>query len=91
MKHSARLSNGYNGDWEVYVVTSGTPSLLWPEHDFGRTLPVPTTAERITALAALGYEAVDGAKWDWQELSSGATDRVRLLADLDVRPIGDVT
>ncbi|MFI7352721.1 DUF6303 family protein [Streptomyces avidinii] len=88
MSHSARLSNSYSGDWEVYVVSSGVPSLNWPEHDFGHSAPVPTLAERTEALAGLGYEATDGAAWQWQELHSDATARVRLLAALDVRPIG---
>lgn len=88
MKHSARLSNSFSGDWEVYVVSSAVPSLKWPEHDFGRGAPVPTLAERIEALAGLGYEPADGTTWQWQELVSGTTARVRLLATLDVRPIG---
>ncbi|WP_327414418.1 DUF6303 family protein [Streptomyces sp. NBC_01233] len=89
MMPSARLANGYSGEWEVYVVTNGTPSQDWPEHDFGRSTPVPTLAERAAALAGLGYEGADGAEWEWQEFHGDATDRVRLLAALDVRPIED--
>ncbi|WP_053914670.1 DUF6303 family protein [Streptomyces sp. TP-A0875] len=87
MRYSARISNSFAGEWELYVVTGG-PSLEWPEHFFERTGPVPTVQERADALARLGYTVVDGAVWQWQELTDDATARVALLAALDVRPIG---
>ncbi|MFV2117058.1 DUF6303 family protein [Streptomyces sp. Act-28] len=87
MTHSARLTNSFAGEWELYVVTD-TTSLTWPEHPFGRTGPVPTPAERADALALLGYAVVEGAEWEWQELPNGPMDRVELLAAVDVRQIG---
>ncbi|WP_391653050.1 DUF6303 family protein, partial [Streptomyces tamarix] len=59
MKPSARLTNSFAGEWELYVVTGGT-SLNWPEHPFKRTGPVPTLDERAEALALLGYTPVEG-------------------------------
>ncbi|MFF8843803.1 DUF6303 family protein [Streptomyces sp. NPDC015127] len=88
MTHSARLSNSYEGEWELYVVTDSLNSRDWPDHDFGRSVPVPTLLERVEALASLGYLIADGALWEWQELPSGHAERVRLLAAVDVRPIG---
>ncbi|WP_269854261.1 DUF6303 family protein [Streptomyces sp. RPT161] len=87
MKCSARLTNSFIGEWELYVVTDGT-SLDWPEHSFERTAPVPTLQERTDALALLGYCAADDAVWEWQEIPSGVMDRVELLASLDVQPMG---
>jgi hypothetical protein len=87
MTYSARLSNSFDGTWELYVA-SDRPTAEWPEYLFSRTAPVPTLDERSTAIAALGYEIADGAKWEWHELASGAMDRVELLAAIDVRPIG---
>ncbi|TKT01600.1 DUF6303 family protein [Streptomyces lasalocidi] len=85
MTHGARLSNSFRGEWELYVVTD-LMSLEWPEHSFGRTGPVPTVQERADALAQLGYVLADGAEWKWQELRTGAMDRVELLASVDVEP-----
>ncbi|MFF9181780.1 DUF6303 family protein [Streptomyces misionensis] len=87
MKCSARLTNSFCGEWEVYVVTGGM-SLDWPEHPFERTGPVPTLQERVEALALLGYRVADNAEWEWQELPSGVMDRVELLASVDVEPMG---
>ncbi|MGW5332404.1 DUF6303 family protein [Streptomyces bauhiniae] len=89
MTHSARLTNSFAGEWELYVVTDGT-SLDWPEHSFARTMPVPTLQERTDALALLGYSVAGGATWEWQEMPSGAMDRVELLAAVDVQPTGGV-
>lgn len=88
MTHSARLSNSFNGEWELYVVIGDTTSQHWPAHDFRRSAPVPTPAERAAALTALGYEVADGAEWEWMELSSDPAEPVELLASADVRPIG---
>ncbi|BBC95000.1 hypothetical protein SRO_3824 [Streptomyces rochei] len=87
MKCSARLTNSFCGEWEVYVVTGGM-TLDWPEHPFERTTPIPTLQERADALAKLGYRVADDATWEWQELPSGVMDRVELLASVDVQPIG---
>ncbi|MEU6947783.1 DUF6303 family protein [Streptomyces sp. NPDC046316] len=85
MTPSARLVITPFGEWELYVV-DGTRSMNWPVHDFGRAAPIPTPAERISALASLGYKAADGASWEWQEMRGEGP--VRLLAALDVRLIG---
>ncbi|RSS21771.1 DUF6303 family protein [Streptomyces sp. WAC08452] len=84
MTYGARLSNSFQGEWELYVVTDRM-SLDWPEHSFGRTGPVPTVQERVDALAQLGYVLADGAVWEWQECSTGVMDRVELLASVDVQ------
>ncbi|WP_395571985.1 DUF6303 family protein [Streptomyces sp. BK79] len=84
MTYGARLSNSFDGEWELYVVTDRL-SLDWPEHSFGRTGPVPTVQERVDALAQLGYVLADGAVWEWQECSTGVMDRVELLASVDVQ------
>ncbi|MFE0797482.1 MULTISPECIES: DUF6303 family protein [Streptomyces] len=84
MTYGARLSNSFDGEWELYVVTDRM-SLDWPEHSFGRTGPVPTVQERVDALAQLGYVLADGAVWEWQECSTGVMDRVELLASVDVQ------
>ncbi|MFZ4240722.1 DUF6303 family protein [Streptomyces murinus] len=87
MTHSARLTNSFIGEWEIYVVTSGV-SLEWPDHPFERAMPIPTLQERADALAQLGYRVADNAVWEWQETPSGVMDRVELLASVDVEPIG---
>ncbi|MER5481875.1 DUF6303 family protein [Streptomyces sp. NPDC002812] len=87
MTPSARIANGYHGTWEVYVVTDSPAPKDWPCHDFARTSPIPTLAERTAALAVLGYEVADGAQWEWHELPSDDTDPVRFLGDVDVRLI----
>ncbi|QKW28341.1 hypothetical protein HUT11_21180 [Streptomyces seoulensis] len=88
MKASARLTNSFAGEWELYVVTDGM-SPDWPEHSFARTGPVPTLQERADALALLGYSlADDDATWEWQEIPTGVMDRVELLASVHVQPIG---
>ncbi|MFB8124177.1 DUF6303 family protein [Streptomyces bacillaris] len=85
--YGARLSNSFQGEWELYVVTDGI-SLEWPEQSFGRSGPVPTVQERADALAQLGFILMDGAEWKWQELPAGVMDRVRLLASVNVRRKG---
>ncbi|MFJ8211852.1 DUF6303 family protein [Streptomyces sp. NPDC096033] len=86
MTYSARLSNSSFGEWELYIVTD-SPSQGWPACDFRRTQPLPTLTERTAALADLGYEAADGAVWEWTELDNGDTADVVLIASLDVRLI----
>ncbi|MFF1779619.1 DUF6303 family protein [Streptomyces virginiae] len=91
MTHSARLAKSCFAGWEIYIVTDSPLPGDWPEHSFDRVSPVPTLAERTSALAVLGYEVVDGAKWEWHELDDGDTGPVRFLGVLDVRriPSGD--
>ncbi|MFE1415333.1 DUF6303 family protein [Streptomyces sp. NPDC058746] len=88
MTHGARLANSYFGEWEIYIVIEGH-SDDWPLHSFGRTSPTPTLAERTAALAGLGYEAVDGAAWEWIEMDSADTDAVEFRGSFEVRPIGE--
>ncbi|WP_404958938.1 DUF6303 family protein [Streptomyces sp. 147326] len=88
MTQSARLANSYFGEWEIYIVTAD-PADDWPTHCFGRTSPIPTLAERTAALTGLGYEAADGAAWEWMELPNGDMDTVELLASFDVRLVGE--
>lgn len=90
MTHSARLANSQFGEWEIYVVT-GTAAHDWPACDFRRTQPIPTLAERAAALADLGYEAAEGAVWEWMEMDNGDTGDVALLAAFDVCRIGDAS
>ncbi|MFH8368870.1 DUF6303 family protein [Streptomyces sp. NPDC018031] len=76
------------GEWRVYVVLLGEPE--WPEFRWPRTAPVPTTAERQEALAALGYESVPGSKWVWiEDCATPGDDRsaVWLIARIDVREL----
>ncbi|MFF3487764.1 DUF6303 family protein [Streptomyces sp. NPDC002701] len=87
MTYSARLTNSFIGEWDLYVVTDG-PSRNWPEHLFERTAPVPTVQERADALARLGYSIEQDATWEWQEIPTGVMDRVELLASVDVSPMG---
>lgn len=90
MTHSARLTNSPFGEWEIYVVNDG-PSQCWPSYEFRRIQPIPTLAERTAALARLGYEVVDEAVWEWQEMHNGTGADVRLLASLDVHPTGNAS
>ncbi|WAE65269.1 DUF6303 family protein [Streptomyces cavourensis] len=85
--YGARLSNSFQGEWELYVVTDRI-SLEWPEHSFGRSGPVPTVQERVDVLARLGFVPTEGAEWEWQELPAGVMDRVELLASVDVQRRG---
>ncbi|MEU0162193.1 DUF6303 family protein [Streptomyces sp. NPDC006261] len=87
MTYGARLSNSFQGEWELYVITDRI-SLEWPEHSFGRSGPVPTVQERVDVLARLGFVLPDGAGWEWRELPAGVMDRVELLASVDVQRKG---
>ncbi|MGW1097911.1 DUF6303 family protein [Streptomyces sp. NPDC002455] len=62
----ARMATGASGTWVLYVLTDA-PILEWPGHDFGRIAPMPAPQECATVLADLGYAAVDGARWAWDE------------------------
>ncbi|MFF1338137.1 DUF6303 family protein [Streptomyces sp. NPDC058290] len=86
MTHTARLVNSCFGEWEIYVATASPSPRDWPEHLFARTSPVPTLAERTTALAVLGYQVEDGQRWEWNELDDD-TGPVRLFASIKVRQI----
>ncbi|MFF3618189.1 DUF6303 family protein [Streptomyces sp. NPDC002467] len=84
----AGLTTDEFGRWEVYVATDAACQ-DWPAHSFGRTSPIPALEERAAALASLGYGNLDGGQWEWMEVGAGDTDdAVRLLASVDVRPIG---
>lgn len=50
------------GRWCLYVALMSVPGSQWPEHYFGRTVRVPTLAERSRALAVLGFVFTDGAE-----------------------------
>ncbi|MFJ8168501.1 DUF6303 family protein [Streptomyces sp. NPDC094473] len=87
-EHTAQISIR-DGRWCLYVALMGAPGSLWPEHFFGRSVQVPTVAERSRALTALGFVSVDGAEWEWTEYSETPDDDtspVRLLASIRVRP-----
>ncbi|MEE1755628.1 DUF6303 family protein [Streptomyces sp. SP18CS02] len=84
----AQISDG--GGWHLYVALPNT-SRMWPEWEWPRGIPTPTLAERDEALAALGYEVVPGAEWDWCEDSDGPGSPVRLLAAVAVRRAGGAT
>lgn len=88
MTHVARLTNSFMGEWELFVVTDA-PIREWPFHEFGRTGPVPTLAERTAALTALGYESAEGGEWAWTESANSFADRVELTASLRVRAVTD--
>ncbi|MGF1342842.1 DUF6303 family protein [Streptomyces flavovirens] len=86
MLPQARMATGVYGTWELYVLTDA-PSLEWPEYEFRRVAPVPTLEERAAALAALGYEVVDGAEWEWLETRPGPKAMAtHLFAAIPVRP-----
>lgn len=85
MTHSARMVTSIFGGWELYVPVDG-PSKDWPEHSFGPSDAIPVLAERVRAVAALGYEITEGAEWEWVELCESALTGVHLLASIPVRP-----
>ncbi|MEU8856944.1 DUF6303 family protein [Streptomyces sp. NPDC048556] len=88
-EHTAQVSIR-GGRWCLYVVLMSVPVSQWPEHSFGRTVQVPTMAERSQALAALGFVFTDGAEWEWTEYSETPDDDtspVRLLASVQVRSL----
>ncbi|MEV7130984.1 DUF6303 family protein [Streptomyces sp. NPDC093260] len=75
------------GRWRLYVALMNTTA-PWPEHCFGRALPVPTFTERVNALSVLGFEPVPGAEWEWTEDAETHGDPaspVVLIASLRVR------
>jgi hypothetical protein len=75
------------GRWRLCVALLNTIE-PWPEHDFGRALPVPTFTERVNALSVLGFELVPGAAWAWTEHTETFDDpasAVVLVAALTVR------
>ncbi|MFI2643263.1 DUF6303 family protein [Streptomyces sp. NPDC018610] len=75
------------GRWRLYVALLDTIE-PWPEHDFGRALPVPTFTERADALSGLGFEPVPGAAWAWTEHTETFDEpasAVMLVAALTVR------
>ncbi|MEU1349737.1 DUF6303 family protein [Streptomyces sp. NPDC005795] len=86
-EHTAQMSIR-GGRWCLYVALMTAPGSQWPDHYFGRTVQVPTVAERSRALTALGFVVVDGAEWAWEEYGETPDDdtsQVRLLASVRVR------
>lgn len=83
---------GTNGRsyWRIYVCLMGETH--WPEHVF-RGTKVPTLAQRVTALAALGYVVAlpqddEWQCWDWCESRTAYDDpsgAVTLIASVQVR------
>lgn len=77
----------FKDGWRLYVVLLNTTD-PWPEHSFGRALPVPTFTERTEALSVLGFEPDPGAGWTWTEDSETYGDPaspVVLIAATQVR------
>lgn len=88
---TAQMSMG-RGRWRLYVVLLNTTD-AWPEHRFGRAVPVPTFTERTAALNALGFEPAPGAVWLWTEYSDELDDPaspVTLIAAVRVRSRAEV-
>ncbi|MCX4906954.1 DUF6303 family protein [Streptomyces sp. NBC_00878] len=71
------------GRWRVFVGVLGTTD-PWPEHDFAVT-DASSLAARLSALAQLGFEPVEGAEWKWSEDQAGFGAPVELIAGLRVR------
>lgn len=61
----AQISPHDGGGWRLSVVT-GDAAGDWPRTDV-RTPGVPARAQRREALAALGFEVVPDADWEWRE------------------------
>ncbi|MFD7920520.1 DUF6303 family protein [Streptomyces sp. NPDC059740] len=66
--YTANVYDNGIGGWRLYVtsMTAGT----WPSHTWSSHPAVPTLAERLTVLAALGFAPApgpDGAEWRWSE------------------------
>ncbi|MFF1343645.1 DUF6303 family protein [Streptomyces sp. NPDC058290] len=81
----AQMSNS-GGRWRLYVVLMGVSK--WPEHRWPGAASVPTLAERVHALAALGYEIVPEGRWEWLEDCTDPLDArspVLLIASVPVR------
>jgi hypothetical protein len=83
------------GPWRVFVTLPGVPAGDWPTYAWPAGAPAPTTAQRLAALAELGYRPIPGAEWEWCEafpeaepIHDGAASSVTLLAGLAVLPIG---
>ncbi|WP_129308116.1 DUF6303 family protein [Streptomyces sp. L2] len=77
------------GRWSTYVVRRDLPA-PWPERVIGpvEAERVPSFIDRSRALAALGYELVPGAVWEWAEFRADPGDAaspLRLLGIARVR------
>jgi hypothetical protein len=84
------MSNG-GGLWNLYLIVWGVGQSQWPTVHWGPCASIPTPEERGRALATLGYEAAPGFEWQWCEgdPAPDSTERpVRLIASIDVQPIG---
>ena len=76
-----------SGRWCLYVILRGSVG-EWPQRLFTKDGPVPTFTQRADTLAALGFEAVPGALWEWIEDSQDPDDPaspVVLIAAVRVR------
>lgn len=91
--YRAILSEPAPGEgWRLVVTFPGLCS-QWPEYRWQPTSEIPTTAARDEALSGLGYEASEGARWEWTEDRADPDDptsRVWLLSSLAVRPVSEV-
>ncbi|NEA11174.1 hypothetical protein G3I27_23890 [Streptomyces sp. SID10692] len=81
----ARMVVDASGTWKLVVLTGYEP-LEWPAYDFGRIAPLPSVAERVAVLAALGFTAREGAAWEWDVT---ATPRRIVYAKVPVRPVAE--
>lgn len=89
----ARMVVDYSGTWKLFVLIGYEP-LEWPAYDFGRIAPLPSVAERVAVLAALGFTARDGAAWEWDVTAAPrrivfAKVPVRLVAERAAVPVSD--
>ncbi|MEW9509052.1 DUF6303 family protein [Streptomyces bacillaris] len=82
-----------SGTWKLVVLTGYEP-LEWPAYDFGRIAPLPSVAERVAVLAALGFTVREGAAWEWDVTAAPrrivfAKLPVRLVTDRAAVPVSD--
>ncbi|WP_406147279.1 DUF6303 family protein [Streptomyces sp. NBC_01012] len=82
----AQMSNS-GGTWHLFVPLMNAS--VWPAHDWARSAPAPTVAERERALNDLGYESAPGHHWIWtedSEIYDDPTSSVRLIATVLIAP-----
>lgn len=86
------VGNPQRARWELYVVVYNTtatwPSFQWP---VSKRHTIPTPAERVEALARLGYQPAPGAEWEWQESETPAyhdhPSAVSMLGTIRIVPL----
>ncbi|MFB6428253.1 DUF6303 family protein [Streptomyces microflavus] len=81
----ARMVVDASGTWKLVVLTGYEP-LEWPAYDFGRIAPLPSVAERVAVLAALGFTVRDGSAWEWDV--TAAPHRI-VFAKVPVHPVAE--